>query len=196
MNRTAIFNALRATPGFGGKLSISQVQGTTLILDYFERKAVIPEHGSYMLATTAWETAYTMQPIDEKGGDAYFTRLYDISGTRPKLAQQYGNVLRGDGIKFHGRGDIQLTWHDNYKAAGDYLGIDLVGNPALALDPLNAVKIMWFGMKTGMFTGHKLAEYLGNGKLDWVNARRIINGTDHANEIAAIAKAIFIGYAA
>ncbi|GIJ51767.1 chitinase [Virgisporangium aliadipatigenens] len=32
---------------------------------------------------------------------------------------------------YHGRGPIQLSWNFNYKAAGDALGIDLLGNPNL-----------------------------------------------------------------
>ncbi|MYU15567.1 chitinase, partial [Streptomyces sp. SID8361] len=32
---------------------------------------------------------------------------------------------------YYGRGPIQLSWNFNYKAAGDALGIDLLGNPWL-----------------------------------------------------------------
>jgi predicted chitinase len=32
---------------------------------------------------------------------------------------------------YYGRGPIQLSWNFNYKAAGDSLGIDLLGNPYL-----------------------------------------------------------------
>jgi predicted chitinase len=32
---------------------------------------------------------------------------------------------------YYGRGPIQLSWNFNYKAAGDALGIDLLGNPYL-----------------------------------------------------------------
>jgi predicted chitinase len=30
---------------------------------------------------------------------------------------------------YYGRGPLQLSWNFNYKAAGDYLGLDLLGNP-------------------------------------------------------------------
>ncbi len=56
-----------------------------------------------------------------------------------------GNVDPGDGYKFRGRGAIQLTGRDNYKRAGEALGLDLVNNPDLAKDPENAAKIAaWY----------------------------------------------------
>jgi hypothetical protein len=46
---------------------------------------------------------------------------------------------------------------------------------------------MYGGMIGGWFTGKKLSDYLGNGKVDFVNARRIINGLDRADDIAGYA---------
>ncbi len=49
------------------------------------------------------------------------------------------------GWKYRGRGIFQLTFHDNYAAAGKALGLDLVANPALAAIPANAVRIAgWY----------------------------------------------------
>jgi putative chitinase len=45
-------------------------------------------------------------------------------------------------------------------------------------------------MAKGMFTGVGLSNYFSAGKADWVNARRIINGTDKASEFAARAQKI------
>jgi putative chitinase len=56
-----------------------------------------------------------------------------------------GNDEPGDGWKYHGRGYIQLTGKDNYRAAGEALDLDLVKNPELAADPKNAAKIAtWY----------------------------------------------------
>ena len=41
---------------------------------------------AYALATAYHETASTMQPIRENGTESYFTRMYDVTGARPKLA--------------------------------------------------------------------------------------------------------------
>lgn len=56
-----------------------------------------------------------------------------------------GNNEPGDGWKYHGRGYIQLTGKDNYRAAGEALDLDLVKHPELAADPQNASKIaVWY----------------------------------------------------
>jgi hypothetical protein len=62
--------------------------------------------------------------------------------------------------------------------------LDLVNNPALALQPGTAYKIMSLGMTRGLFTGKKLPDYLNDEKADYVDARRIINGLDRAELIA------------
>ncbi|GHJ17292.1 hypothetical protein TPA0908_52870 [Micromonospora sp. AKA38] len=49
---------------------------------------------------------------------------------------------------YHGRGPLQLSWNYNYQAAGDALGVDLLGNPDLvATDPAVAWRTaLWFWM--------------------------------------------------
>jgi putative chitinase len=64
-----------------------------------------------------------------------------IYGARKDL----GNSTAGDGGRYIGRGYIHLTGRSNYKAAGDDLGLDLVGHPDLAEEPKNAARIaVWF----------------------------------------------------
>ncbi|APG04863.1 hypothetical protein BJI69_13815 [Luteibacter rhizovicinus DSM 16549] len=56
-----------------------------------------------------------------------------------------GNDEPGDGWKYHGRGYIQLTGKDNYRAAGEALDLDLLKHPELAADPQNASRIaVWY----------------------------------------------------
>lgn len=151
---------------------------------------------AYMLGTTKWETDHTMQPIAEAGGNSYYTKMYDITGTRPSLARRNGNTNKGDGIKYRGRGFVQLTWKNNYFKMTEELnkaGInaDLVANPELAMRDDIAAFILFEGMLRGLFTGKKLSDYFNNIKTDWLNARRIINGTDKAAEIAGISKQFY-----
>ena len=56
-----------------------------------------------------------------------------------------GNDQPGDGWKYRGRGPLQLTGKGNYAAAGKALGLDLVGNPDLLLDPdIGAKASAWY----------------------------------------------------
>lgn len=83
----------------------------------------------------------------EYGGPKRFKKLYDIANN-PRLAKILGNLHVGDGIRYHGRGFIQLTGRANYKAAGAALGKDLEGHPELAMDPATAAKIAaWYWIK-------------------------------------------------
>jgi len=189
IDRDRFFPAARAG-AFGGTLTQGQVDGINAILDAWDRRTNTDlRQLAYMLATTKHETAHTMQPINEHGGDAYFFRMYDRDGERPEVARQLGNIASGDGARFHGRGYVQLTGRTNYHKMSALVGADLVANPDLALEPDVAAVILMEGMERGMFTGVGLSRYFNPMACDWVQARRIINGTDCAAQIAEIAKA-------
>lgn len=96
-----------------------------------------------------------------------------------------GNTEPGDGPRFKGRGFVQLTGRANYTAWSNRLNLDLIAHPEQAAQPDIAAKILVQGMRDGSFTGVSLTDYLGD---DFYNARRIINGTDRAQRIAAIAQ--------
>lgn len=170
----------------GPDLSANEVNGCNAILSAMGGCPL--SYTAYALATAYHETASTMQPIREYGGPTYFTRMYDVTGARPQKAAAMGNTSPGDGPKYCGRGYVQLTWKNNYKLAGDKLGVDLVANPDKAMEPSIAAKIMRQGMTDGWFTGRKFSSYLPFSGLavrpQFIEARRIINGTDKASQIA------------
>jgi putative chitinase len=83
---------------------------------------------------------------------------------------------------------VQLTWDYNYKKMSSVVGVDLVKNPDRALDLRSAIPIMFVGMKQGIFTGKKFADFFNKTTENWVNARKIINGLDKANLISGYAK--------
>ena len=190
MNSEAKFyDALRAGKLLGPTLSPAEVAGLSSILTAMAGTPLA--WAAYAFATAYHETAHTMQPIDEYGGEAYFFRRYDPQGNRPDIARQLGNTQPGDGAKYHGRGYVQLTGRTNYTIAAGKVGIDLVLHPERALDDDVAAKVMRRGMQEGWFTGKSFASYLpGAGPADtpaYTQARRIINGQDCAAEIAAYA---------
>lgn len=188
MNEKIFFDGVRAGL-LGPKLDEGEVTGCQAIL---EACAGFPvAWTAYALGTAYHETAHTMQPIKELGGPKYFHRMYDIEGARPALAKRHGNTTPGDGVKYAGRGYVQLTWKCNYALAAEKLNVDLVGNPDLAMNKDIAALILRHGMKDGWFTGKSLADYLTTsgpaGRAQFASARRIINGTDKAQLIAGYA---------
>lgn len=177
MNRAAFYAAVRTNSSglFGRSLSQRQVDGFEAILDAAERYGTLLQFLAYMLATAWHETAHTMQPIEEYGHGK--GRKYGVP------AGPYGHI-------YFGRGLVQLTWIYNYQRAAQAIGVDFVKFPEKTLETGNAVLIMFHGMEEGWFTGKKLADYIVNGKADYRNCRRIINGTDQAERIASCAAAI------
>lgn len=177
INRKFFFDHIRTT--LFSSLTQKQVDGMTAILDEWESKPTTYKDDrwlAYMFATVYHETDKKFQGIEEYGPDSYFKK-YDGR-------KDLGNDQPGDGLKFKGRGFVQITGRANYAKFSKILGVDLVANPLLALDLDNCVKIMFYGMINGTFTNKKLSDYFNAQKEDWVNARRIINRLDKANLIA------------
>jgi len=133
---------------------------------------------AYILATT----------ILESGAGAHMEEF--ASGSAYEGRRDLGNNQSGDGVRYKGRGYVQITGRNNYTNWSKRLGVDLVGNPQLAEKPEYAARILVEGMKEGTFTGKKLADYIGGGKQDFTNARRIVNGTDKAATVAGYAQKI------
>ncbi len=169
------------------KLTAYQYQGIDQLLAFIELDPMITDvrYVAYMLATVKHECANTFHPITEYGADSYFSKYERPSAKSVRL----GNTQAGDGLRFKGRGYVQITGRANYARLGAALGLgtSFVSQPALVLEPINAYRIMSIGMTKGLFTGKKLATYITGNTKDYVEARRIINGTDKASEIAAMA---------
>jgi LysM repeat protein/predicted chitinase len=162
------------SPGLGGFSGGSQNATVQAIITECHRQGVtMKAQIAYVLATTQHETAGSFQPVRE----AYYL------GAR---AEAYRQTLRY--YPYYGRGYVQLTWQNNYAKYGQLLHIDLVGNPDLALQPNVALFILVHGMKNGTFTGVGLSRYINISGIDFVNARRIVNGLDAAYSIANLAQ--------
>jgi predicted chitinase len=115
-----------------------------------------------VLATVATEVGSRLKPINEYGGPAYFTQMYQ---GRTDL----GNTHPGDGAKYHGRGYIQLTGRANYRNYGRILHLPLEQRPNLALRPGVAARIV-----VEYFKLHGIDAAAKRG--DWHEVRTLVNG--------------------
>lgn len=110
------------------------------------------------LATVRTEVGYKFKPIEEYASGAAYEGRRDL-----------GNTQKGDGVKFKGRGYIQLTGRSNYLNYGKRLGLDLIKNPQLALDVKNSARIL-----AVYFKDRKVN--VACEKQDWIKVRKLVNG--------------------
>ncbi|WP_374534410.1 hypothetical protein [Phenylobacterium sp.] len=175
-NPNAFFAYVRARPPLGPTLSQAEVDGCTRILGACAAARFPVAWAAYVLATAVHETAGQLRPIAEYGKGA---------------GRPYGKPGRNGGQVAYGRGDVQLTWDENYERADRELGLGgrLIANYDLALDPEISARIIVRGMQEGWFTGKKLVDYLPATatQAQFAAARRIVNGTDKAELIAGYA---------
>lgn len=177
MNRAVFFAELRKRDSglFGTSLKQHQVDGVEAILDAAAGLHI--SYVAYCLATAYHETGRTMKPVRETFAttdEAAIGRL-ERAWSRGKLPWVKAPYWRKDaaGRTWLGRGYVQLTHRANYEKAAALVQADLVGNPALAMVPKIAARVLVEGSEIGMFTGKRLADYLPG---DYRSARAIING--------------------
>jgi len=171
--RQLFFDAIR--PLFGGKLNQRQVDTINTILNECEAQGVTDlRQVAYVLATPYWEC------YNPKTPETRLTPIREFGGEKYLKSKKYW--------PHYGRGLSQLTWPENYRKEGKRLGIDLLNQPDLILGIGIAANSHVFCMRTGTYTGKKLSDYINGTKCDYLNARRIINGTDRAQQFATTAR--------
>jgi predicted chitinase len=93
--------------------------------------------------------AFLAQVAHEIGEFKYMEEL--ASGAAYEGRRDLGNTQPGDGVRYKGRGPIQLTGRANYAEASRALGIDLVNHPEMASRPDIGFKLAgWFWQKKGL----------------------------------------------
>lgn len=202
INRTKFFEYFR--PRFHSKLTQKQVEGYDAIFNYWDLyKLRNIKWLAYVLATAYHETGRRMEPVREgfketdEESRAHVAMMVE-SPRYPWVTRDYAEI-QPNGNSYFGRGLVQITWGVNYQKLGQAIGIGnkLYDDPSLALDLTMSVRILFIGMIDGLFTGHKLVDYITDHKCDYVGARRIVNGLDRAEKISIYArkfeKCLFVG---
>lgn len=171
-DREKFFNNVRASL-FSGTLSQQQVDGMNFKIDVWEDHPYSDDLRwlAYCFATSYHETSQKMWPVEEYGKGS---------------GMAYGNPDPTTGQTYYGRGDVQLTWAENYQRATVELGLvgenDLAWHASKALDPKISADVMYIGMVEGWFRASSdgkqqtLARYFYDNFEDAYGAREIING--------------------
>lgn len=113
------------------------------------------------------EAMFLAQVAHESGGFHYVKEL--ASGDAYEGRKGLGNDQPGDGVRYKGRGLIQITGKANYRSCGDAFGVDLVANPELLEQPEYATRSAgWF------WSTRKLNDIADRG--DFLLVTKRING--------------------
>ena len=128
---------------------------------------MLTENLNYRAATLAacWPNRFAVlgadkKPVKENGKLVPSGVANSIAG-KPELianlvySSRMGNgpAESGEGWKYRGRGLKQLTGKDNYTRCGTALGLDLVSNPDLLLEPMAAARSAgWFWKSNNLST--------------------------------------------
>lgn len=121
-----------------GKSSVEDIVG--IINRYAEEFGIVtPLRIAHFIAQAAHESA----------GFLYTEEI--ASGAKYEGRKDLGNTQKGDGVKFKGRGLIQLTGRSNYQKYKQFCGYDVVAKPTLLSQPTGAVRsAMWFWQTHGL----------------------------------------------
>lgn len=96
--------------------------------------------------TPARQAAFLAQVGEESGSLFYVKEI--ASGAAYEGREDLGNTEPGDGVRFKGRGPIEITGRANYQECGDALGLDLIAHPELLEEPANGCRASaWFCKK-------------------------------------------------
>ncbi|WP_257447924.1 LysM peptidoglycan-binding domain-containing protein [Archangium lipolyticum] len=158
-------------PGTAGGVSVQQLRAIMPNLSEARANELLPHLNSAMaeagINTPRRQAAFLAQLAHESGQFRYMEEI--ASGAAYEGRSDLGNTQPGDGVRFKGRGPIQLTGRANYRAAGRALGIDLENNPTRAADP-----DVGFRTAAWYWNNRNLNSYADAGNFDAITYR--VNG--------------------
>ncbi|HRI26007.1 MAG TPA: glycoside hydrolase family 19 protein [Ferruginibacter sp.] len=173
INRPIFYNKIREYKLFT-VLTQLQVASIDAILNECEAQLTDPRQMAYVLATAYHECHNPKRP------DLRMTPMKEFGG--------HDYLVKKDYYPYFGRGFSQLTWDYNYKKEGTRLKLDLLNNPDQMLNIPVAANSHVYCMKNGVYTRKKLSNYINDKGCDFLNARRVVNGTDRAQLISGYAE--------
>ena len=146
----------------------------------------------YQINTPIRQLCFLAQVGHESGGLFYTEEL--ASGTAYEGRKKLGNTQPGDGVRFKGRGLIQVTGRSNYKNISDALGVDFIKSPTL-LGGKNVTVCTQDQLK---YAAHSAGWFWNSRNLnaiaDKIDIKKTIDAGSNLENFKAITKKINGGY--
>lgn len=140
----------------------------------------------FKISTSQQQAAFIAQVMHESGECRYTKEI--ASGAAYEGRKDLGNTSPGDGVRYKGRGLIQITGKFNYKKISDACGVDFIANPEL-LETTDwaSVSAAWFWSVNNL---NELADLNTDDAFVKITKRINggINGLDDRRKYWAIAK--------
>ncbi|MGI4819870.1 MAG: glycoside hydrolase family 19 protein [Janthinobacterium lividum] len=120
---------------------------------------------------TALRIAHFLAQIGHESSGLDAVREY-ASGAAYEGRKDLGNIVAGDGVRYRGRGLIQITGRVNYYALSKAFGVDFVANPLLLESPRYAA------LSAGWYWASRNLNDLADGNFFLTITKRINGGTN------------------
>lgn len=138
------------------------------VKDRDQYAALITRYARDFGITTKLRMAHYLAQIAHESGALHYTKEI-ATGEAYEGRADLGNTQKGDGVRYKGRGLIQITGKSNYRMYARFCGVDVVSRPELLEQPVGAVRSsMWFWQQ------HKCNEWADADNV--IKVTRLING--------------------
>jgi len=148
----------------------------------------------YQINTPIRQLCFLAQIGHESGGLFYTEEI--ASGAAYEGRKDLGNVNRGDGKKYKGRGLIQITGRFNYSTLTDAFGVDFIENPKQLggqnITKCSEIQLKYAAMSAGWFWNkeklNNIADLIdinkkltsgSSGRSNFIKITRRINGGEN-----------------
>lgn len=146
----------------------------------------------YEINTPIRQLCFLAQVGHESGGLFYTEEL--ASGAAYEGRKNLGNTQPGDGVRFKGRGLIQITGRANYKSIGNSLGIDFIKTPTLLggknVKVCSPEQLKYAALSAGWFWNSRKLNTIA----DLINIKTSIDAGSNIENFKLITKKINGGY--
>lgn len=153
------------------ELTLEQLKAISMSKNELILQQVLPALNEtlskYEINTPIRVAHFLAQVLHESAAFRYFEEI--ASGKAYEGRKDLGNINEGDGMKYKGRGIIQITGRANYTLISQDLGVDFVNNPKTLADK------KWAVVSAGWFWNKRKLNAIADTD-DFIKVTKRVNG--------------------